>query len=76
MSTVRLEFPIDSGFKGVPGTQFVTVRSLRVDELERLQDADLDTLLAAYTGLAPHQVSRLTTNDRAAIIAARRSMSE
>lgn len=74
MSTVRLEFPLESGLKGVPSTQLITVRSLSLAELERLQDADLDTLVGAYTGLSTEQVARLTPNDRAAIIAARRSM--
>jgi len=74
MTMVRLEFPIESGLKGVPDTLLVPVRNLRIEELEHLQDADADTLMAACTGLSVEQVQRLTPNDRAAIIAARREM--
>ncbi len=76
MTMVRLEFPIESGFAGVPATLLVPVRNLSASELEPLQDADPDTLIAACTGLAPEQVARLTPNDRANIIAARRSMTQ
>jgi len=71
---VRLEYPLDSGIKSVPPTQYVPVRNLSVADLERLQGAGLDEILSAYTGLSVEQVQRLTLNDRAAIIAARRSM--
>ena len=70
MSMVRLEFPIDSGIKGVPGTLLVPVRK----ELEALQGADDDAVMAVCTGLSPDQVLRLTPTDRANIIAARREM--
>jgi len=69
MSKVRLEFAIPSGFKGIPDTLYVPVRNLRVDELARLDD---DALMAACTGLSLDQAARLTANDRAAIVAARR----
>lgn len=75
MSMVRLEFPIDSGIREVPATVLVPVRNLRTEELEALQDADADTLIAVSTGLSLDQVSRLTSNDRAAIVAARRRAS-
>ena len=68
---VRLEFPIESGLRAVPATQFVTVRNLSADEMQALADATPDAILARVTGLAPEQVARLTNNDRLAIIAAR-----
>lgn len=71
---VRLEFPIESGLKGVPAAQYVVVRNPRPEELEALRDATPDELLARCTGLAPSQAARLTSQDRAAITAARRSM--
>lgn len=71
---VRLEFAIPSGIKSVPGTLYVPVRNLRADELESLQGADEDTIMAVVTGLSLGQVGRLTPNDRAAIIAARRGI--
>lgn len=75
MSMVRLEFPIDSGIRGVEPAVLVPVRNLRADELEALQGADADTLIAVCTGLSPDQVRRLTSQDRAAIVAARRRTS-
>lgn len=69
---VRLEWPIDSGLKGVGATQFVSVRNFRTEELIELQNADSDTIMARCTGLSLDQVARLTKNDRAAIIEARR----
>ncbi len=74
MSMVRLEFALPSGFKGIPDTLYVPVRNLRVEELEALQGADDDALMAVCTGLSLAQVARLTANDRASIIAARRSI--
>ncbi|MBA2127175.1 hypothetical protein DLM45_13225 [Hyphomicrobium methylovorum] len=71
---VRLEFPIDSGMKGVPATEYVSARNLRAEELEGLQGADADTIMAVCTGLSLDQVARLTAQDRAAIIVARRSI--
>lgn len=68
---VRLEWPIDSGLKGVPATQIVSVRNLRTAELAALADAAPDEIMARCTGLSLNQVARLTQNDRAAIIAAR-----
>lgn len=70
---VRLEFPIESGLKEVPAAQLVSVRNLSAEELEHLQGADADALIAACTGLSHDQVARLTMNDRTAIQAARRS---
>lgn len=76
MSTVRLEFPIDSGVKGVSPTLLVPVRDLREDELEafRAADAGEDDILAAITGLTPKQVRKLTPKDRVNIAAARRDL--
>lgn len=68
---VCLEWPIDSGIKGITPTQLISVRNLNEAELVELRDADADTILARCTGLASGQVVRLTQNDRAAIIAAR-----
>jgi hypothetical protein len=74
MSMVRLEFPIASGMKGVSATLYVPVRNLRVEELEGLQGAGDDEIMAVCTGLSLNQVTRLTAQDRAAIIVARRSI--
>ena len=71
---IRLQFPIDSGLKGVPAAQYVVVRNPRPEELEALRDATPDQILGVVTSLSPSQVSHLAAADRAAIVAARRSM--
>lgn len=74
MNMVRLQFPIESDLRAVPATQMVGVRNLSASELEALHGADDNEILAAYTGLSPDQVVRLTPTDRANIIAARRAI--
>lgn len=71
---VRLEWPLDSGVKGIRATEYVPVRNLCADELAHLQGADDDAMLAAITGLSIEQARKLTPRDRAAIREARRNL--